>query len=367
MSSSISGGRDGVTRRQFAGGLAALLACTRATPSPAAERQVRFGVFSLFEPRELTVKADHPLLLRIADRRFSLSPDDVPVCICGEGDDIRIIFGAQTVTASRLRVTSPAGGTAGLILAVPQTREHDGIRRGFQGCFDVQAEAGRLRPVVSMDMETAVASIIDAEAPGDAPLEFLMAQASASRSFLVAARTAHVGFDFCDTTHCQFLRGPAPAGSSASIAAARTTGLCLYYEGRPLAAMYSRSCSGRTCSLEELGLPVRDYPYYPIDCEFCLRHPETWERELNPANPPHGERERIAFGRIHGWSAIPSGSFTRQGGRLEGRGIGHGLGLCQRGAIAMAEAGTGFENILAHYYPNTNIAPASTSRDLMTR
>ena len=89
-----------------------------------------------------------------------------------------------------------------------------------------------MRPVVSMDVETAVASIIDAEAPGDAPLEFLMAQAIASRSFLVAARTGHVGFDFCDTTHCQFLRGPALAGSPASIAAARTTGLCLYYEGR---------------------------------------------------------------------------------------------------------------------------------------
>src|SRR5271170_5399494 len=107
MSSSISGRRDRVTRRQVAGGLAALLACARATPSPAAERQVRFGVFSLFEPGELTLKADRPLLLRVSDRYFSLSPDDVPVCIRSEGDDIRIIFGAQTVTASRLRVTSP--------------------------------------------------------------------------------------------------------------------------------------------------------------------------------------------------------------------------------------------------------------------
>ena len=119
--------------------------------------------------------------------------------------------------------------------------------------------------------------------------------------------------------------------------------------------------------MEELGLPVRDYPYYPVDCEFCLRHPETWDRELNPPNLPHGERERIAFGRIHGWSALPSGSFTRQGQRLEGRGFGHGLGLCQRGAIAMAEGGAGFYGILAHYYPNTNIAPASTTRDLMAR
>ncbi len=211
-----------------------------------------------------------------------------------------------------------------------------------------------------MDMETAVASIVDAESPGDAPLAFLMAQAVASRSFLVAAHTGHAGFDFCDTTHCQFLRGPALAGSPASIAAARTAGLCLDYEGHPLAAMYSRSCSGRTCSLDELGLPVRDYPYYPVDCEFCLHHPETWERELDQTNPPHGERERIAFGRIHGWSVIPSSSFTQQQRWLEGRGMGHGLGLCQRGAVAMAAAGAGFDQILAHYYSNTAIAPVST-------
>jgi peptidoglycan hydrolase-like amidase len=355
MSSSISVKGPRVTRRQFAGGLAALLASARATPSPAAERQARFGVFSLFEPREMTLNADRPLLLNLDERRFAVSPDDAPARISGQGESLLILIGAQNFTTSRLRATSPVGGTASLILAVPQTPEHDGIRRGFQGAFDVQAEAGRLRPVVSMDVETAVASIIDAEAPRDAPLEFLMAQAIASRSFLLAARPAHLGFDFCDTTHCQFLREPALAGSPASIAAARATGLCLYYEGRPLAAMYSRSCSGRTCSLEELDLPVRDYPYYPMDCEFCLRHPETWERELNPANPPHGERERIAFDRVHGWSAIPSGSFTRQGRRLEGRGIGHGLGLCQRGAIAMAEAGAGFDSILAHYYPNTRI------------
>jgi stage II sporulation protein D len=34
-------------------------------------------------------------------------------------------------------------------------------------------------------------------------------------------------------------------------------------------------------------------------------------------------------------------------------GQGHGIGLCQAGAKAMAEEGAGFHEILAHYYPNT--------------
>ena len=38
---------------------------------------------------------------------------------------------------------------------------------------------------------------------------------------------------------------------------------------------------------------------------------------------------------------------------LQGIGEGHGIGLCQAGAKAMAEAGADFREILTHYYPNT--------------
>ena len=40
---------------------------------------------------------------------------------------------------------------------------------------------------------------------------------------------------------------------------------------------------------------------------------------------------------------------------FSGRGWGHGLGLCQAGAYGMAAAGAGYREILAHYYPGTEI------------
>ena len=40
---------------------------------------------------------------------------------------------------------------------------------------------------------------------------------------------------------------------------------------------------------------------------------------------------------------------------LNGTGEGHGIGLCQSGARAMAEEGSDFRQILTHYYPNTTI------------
>ncbi|MEE2836883.1 MAG: SpoIID/LytB domain-containing protein [Myxococcota bacterium] len=61
---------------------------------------------------------------------------------------------------------------------------------------------------------------------------------------------------------------------------------------------------------------------------------------------------------------LPSSLFTmklaRRGQRLvgvtfRGRGWGHGVGMCQMGAIGMAEAGYDNASILKHYYPGSSI------------
>ncbi len=50
---------------------------------------------------------------------------------------------------------------------------------------------------------------------------------------------------------------------------------------------------------------------------------------------------------------------------LYGAGWGHGVGLCQIGAAVMAEKGYTYKEILAHYYPNTQII-GLTSTNLLT-
>ena len=41
--------------------------------------------------------------------------------------------------------------------------------------------------------------------------------------------------------------------------------------------------------------------------------------------------------------------------RLEGRGWGHGVGLCQIGAAVMASKGYTYKQILEHYYPHATL------------
>jgi len=67
---------------------------------------------------------------------------------------------------------------------------------------------------------------------------------------------------------------------------------------------------------------------------------------------------------VGGGRILPSTMFDLEkqmlGGRLAfvsvvGGGNGHGVGLCQSGALGMARRGYRFESILAHYYPGTQL------------
>jgi len=67
--------------------------------------------------------------------------------------------------------------------------------------------------------------------------------------------------------------------------------------------------------------------------------------------------------RALGATTLPSADFTAAPNGdsfvFAGRGSGHGVGLCQWGANAMAKAGHTATQILAHYYQETTVEPIS--------
>jgi SpoIID/LytB domain protein len=106
------------------------------------------------------------------------------------------------------------------------------------------------------------------------------------------------------------------------------------------------------------------YPYFSVECKYCHRHPVRWHTSVSEENSrsvhAFDEIARLESVRRLGWDTIPSNDFTMsaQGNvvMLEGVGQGHGIGLCEAGARAMAATGSDFRDILAHYYPGTTIA-----------
>jgi len=246
---------------------------------------VRIGVFGLFHPVELEVQPTRAGVLIVETA----------------GHQQRLEGASKLRLTAAARVTGIDGRDAWFWLSVPGK-----IRREFHGLLDVHADGNRLQAIVEMDRETAVASIVAAEMPR-APSEAQKAQAVVARSFLIAARGRHEGFDFCDTTHCQFLRESPPEASPARHAQESTRGLALTYQGRVLAALYSAECGGRTQTLEDAGWHAEDYPYFAVECP---------------------RRGVIA---------------------------GHRLGMCQAGAADMARHGKTFREILSLYFPATSL------------
>lgn len=303
-----------------------------------AQSSIRFGVLGLFHPRvlELTWKGPGALLISAAGD---------PIVLNGERDHRRVILRAEDgkvllagLPAAQIAAAARGGGSAAFGLTVPGR-----FHREYEGQLEITARGNELIAVVRMQIEPAVATIVASEMPRDAPLEALKAQAVVTRSFL-SAGARHSEYDFCDTTHCQYLRSPAEVSRQVWSAVRATEGLILTWQERPMAALYSSRCGGRTRSLRQAGIDQENgYPYYSVECRWCRAHPlQGLERNIGP----HRQ-----------WGTVSSAGSD---GVAESAGndravIGHGIGMCQYGAAGMALAGADFRSILTHYYPNAEL------------
>ena len=243
---------------------------------------------------------------------------------------------------------------------------------------------------------------IDADPPSAARARDV--QAILCRSFALASIGRHrdEGFDLCATTHCQVYR-PLPAtviGRLAREATTRTTGLVLLVEGRPVLPVYHADCGGHTSGPEDVWGGTGVSFLGGARDEACLRRPawrlEVWLARLEDilaedphtavngplrgvaierhdaagraafvrldARPPRvvrGADFRTALLRALGPTSLRSTLFavSRRGNALvfEGHGNGHGVGLCQAGAIARAARGDQPAAILAHYFPGATV------------
>ncbi len=124
--------------------------------------------------------------------------------------------------------------------------------KGFQyyGGFQYMRRAGNDLTVVNLVGEDLyVAGVLPYEFVLSGPLESLKAGAIAIRTFTRATRKHSAsGFDLCNTTDCQVYRGAYTGDGAENIlrAVRETEGLCCYYDGEPIQALYSSSDGGAT-------------------------------------------------------------------------------------------------------------------------
>lgn len=294
-----------------------------------------------------------------------------------------------------VRAAGVAGrDAAGIARAVWRAARRDtlGVRVGQWR----EPPAGDVR-VERVALEPYVAAVVAGEGGADMPPAALDALAVVARTYAVASPGRHAadGYDVCDTTHCQ-VRGVATEWSRR--AAARTSGLVLARDGEPLAVPYSASCGGVLACMHDIW--SGDDPAVTRTGPDPAAHPvATWHSEIREpalrgalrdagvrgdllldlrvlARTPGGVPKRLALdgltpsvvdatrfrhvvGRRLGWDVLKSHVWdvrrSSGGFRFEGRGKGHGAGLCVLGATTLADRGWPLDRILKTYAPGVSL------------
>jgi stage II sporulation protein D len=274
-------------------------------------------------------------------------------------------------------------------------RAKGGPPHAYEGTIAIVPSEGELAIVVRMDRERYVAHAVAAETDPGTPAAALEAQAIVARSWARAAGRRHADADVCDLAHCQVLSKPMPREhvEAARRASERTRGTVLRLPaGAIAAATYHAACGGRTAdprevfggvdrtgagSVEDPGcdgprwratLPretveraaaeVLGRRVHIADLQATMGEGD-WLRTVmdrSTGSIAFGDAFARALGRAAGWNVIRGGRFrwTSSGDRIviEGVGLGHGVGLCQRGAARRARAGASAAEILAPYFPS---------------
>jgi hypothetical protein len=163
--------------------------------------------------------------------------------------------------------------------------------------------------VETMALDDYLRGVVPAEIGAGSPVEALKAQAIAARCY--AARTVRsprhrtADADICTTTHCQVWRAQTYPRTDEAVAA--TAGIVAYADGRIIDAVYFACCDGNTKNSEDVWRSALSY-LRSVPC--TLKHQEQY---------------------------------------------GHGVGMCQRGAIQMAKQGASYADILRHYYTGVSV------------
>jgi stage II sporulation protein D len=267
----------------------------------------------------------------------------------------------------------------------------------FLGRIAVHADPSskRLMAINRLPLETYLLGIVGSEMSPSWPIEALKAQAVAARTYALfrrmLMRAANQPYDLDSSVLSQVYLGADRIRPSVIQAVAETRGEVLSFHHRLVEALFHSTCGGTTVSaMEAFGRAV---PYLtPRRCGFCndsasyrwkmklsLRELsarlegahlvggkiERFERDApeEPIDVKAGKKKNKlsakAVRAAVGYSVLPSERFVAETHgsdvEFEGRGFGHGVGLCQWGAHGLAVRGREYRDILDHYYAGAEV------------
>lgn len=252
---------------------------------------------------------------------------------------------------------------------------------------------GSITVINTLPLEEYLVGLVASEMPMDWPNEAIKAQSVAARTYAMFQKQgrAHLNYDVEATTVDQVYEGVPQNDERVREAVESTNGEILTLRGKLFKAFFHSTCGGQT----ETALNVWNEAnnFHIVHDNFCAKSPHSsWTFTLGKnilatklreagfsaktirkisvekqRNNPRaasviidtGEQtiylQGNDFRRIVGYEKLKSTWFNIRLVGLnvvfEGKGYGHGVGMCQWGVKGMAESNKSYRDILKFYYP----------------
>lgn len=250
----------------------------------------------------------------------------------------------------------------------------------------------KLLLINNLNIEKYIAGVVEAEGGPKAHIEYYKSQAIMCRTYMFQNIDKHSfeGFNLCDEVHCQAYKGKTSKNIDIVDATFQTARLVITDTANQLVtAAFHSNCGGQTEDAGNVWLQSRHYLVSKKDT-FCLNQRNSnWEvrmpsqkwkvyLEKYGAKIPDNydlnsfiwnQNERKKFYTYQNIkipvkdirydfklrSAFFSISIIDDNVVLKGKGYGHGVGLCQEGAMKMALLGKSYKEIIDFYFNKIQI------------
>jgi stage II sporulation protein D len=265
--------------------------------------------------------------------------------------------------------------------------------RVYDNDLRVSCEKEQLLLVNRVDLEKYVAGVVEAESGTIAEEEFYKVQSILCRTYVLANLNKHVGegYNLCDQVHCQVFRGKTKDPRIFFATSATKDLIVVDNDLKLISTTFCSNCGGQTVNSEDVWGKATSC-LKSVKDTFCTRMPHArWERQIsiedwrNYLELKHkfpvkdsasfstalncsptsrmvyftDKNLKIPLKTIRSDFQLKSTFFSvvqrNDSVIFKGRGYGHGVGLCQEGAMSMAKRGYSYVDILNFYYRNINI------------
>lgn len=266
------------------------------------------------------------------------------------------------------------------------------VSADYEGDLLLAPDNNCLHIINEIDLEKYVAAVIEAEGGANAHPEYYKAQAILIRTYAIKNMYRHgaENYNLCSSVHCQAYKGKSVLNKQIYEAALLTSGMVLTdNDSNLITAPYHSNCGGMTS-------PADAVWQKSLPCLISIRDPfcsagrnHSWSKQIPVVKwtsylRSNGvDTEGLSInqyilrnsGRIKTYTVNRTGIPMRKiredlklksayfqihydDGRnliLRGKGFGHGVGLCQEGAMEMAKAGYTYPDIIHFYLQNVLI------------